>query len=240
MKGYGLWKGTLKEWDINDARTDPSTPHGHIKFTDDSGRTLDCAINVKSSDVVTEVLKALTERRFYEASSPSDSKLGLRIDLLRDGFIELKEGRISPWNSPGVPNDDIVDFLESFVLDGVAKNAEVYIFGQQYFPVKNGLHQMHMVQGSFFNPQHPNWQKENGVHQDGGIFLHFPEDLVEGCEEEGHRHGSIPEGGGFGGDMGCCKCKGSVLDWLCALSARGWGWHRQQTRGMALAVEGSQ
>jgi len=197
MKGYGLWKGTLKAWDLDDARTDPKSPHGHIKFTDDSGHTLDCAINVKSSDVVTEVvywkfrgpdsyfdashpiiakLKALNERRFYEASSPSDSTLGLRIDFLRDGFIDLKEGRIPPWNSPGVPNDDIVDFLESFILNGVEKNAEVYIFGQQYFPVKNGIHQVHMVQGSFLNREHPNWQKENGVHQDGGIFLHFPEE----------------------------------------------------------------
>ncbi|KAK0631259.1 hypothetical protein B0T14DRAFT_651 [Immersiella caudata] len=196
IEGYGLWKGTLKAWDIKDARTDPETPHGHIKFTDDSRRTLDCAINVKSSDIVTEVvywkfrgpdnffdpshpiiakLKGLSERRFYDADSPSDSRLGLRIDLLRDGFIDLKAGHIPPWNTPGVPNDDIVDFLQDFVLNGVAKKAEVYIFGQQYGS-KNGLHQIHMVQGSFHNPEHPNWEEENGVHQDGGIFLHFPEE----------------------------------------------------------------
>ncbi|KAK4444750.1 hypothetical protein QBC34DRAFT_414596 [Podospora aff. communis PSN243] len=195
IKGYGLWKGTLKAWDIKDARTDPKSPHGHIKFTDDSGRTLDCAINVKSSDIVTEVvywkfrspnffdpshpiitkLKGLTERRFYEADSASDSQLGLRIDLLRDGFIDLKAGHIPPWNTPGVPNDDIVDFLQDFVLNGVAKKAEVYIFGQRY-PSKDGLHQVHMVQGSFFNAEHPGWEKENGVHQDGGIFLHFPDE----------------------------------------------------------------
>lgn len=197
MKGYGLWKGTLTAWDINDARTDPNTPHGHIKYTDDSGRELDCAINVKSSDIVTEVvywkfsgpdnyfpdthpiiakLKALTERRFYEASSPTDSPLGLHIDLLRDGFINLKDGHIPPWNTPGVPNDDIVDFLSGFVQKGVDRNAEVYLFGQQYFPSKNGIHQIHMVQGSFLNEDHPNWQKENGVHQDGGIFLHFADE----------------------------------------------------------------
>ena len=195
MQRYGLWKGTLTGWDIRDARTDPNTPHGHIKFTDDSGRSLDCAINVKSSDIVTEVvywkfrgpsdffpashpiitkLKSLTASRFYDASSPSDAHLGLRIDLLRDGFIDLSKGHIPPWNTPGVPNDDIVDFLQSFVTNGINR-AEVYIFGQQYSS-ENGLHQIHMVQGSFFNPEHPTWEQENGVHQDGGIFLHFPDE----------------------------------------------------------------
>ena len=33
---------------------------------------------------------------------------------------------------------------------------------------------MHMNQGNFFVPSHPNWYKENGPHQDGGLFFRFP------------------------------------------------------------------
>ncbi len=190
IRGYGVWKGTDIRFDTDDARTDPSKPHGHIKFTDDSGDEIDSAVNVKSSSNLTEVvywafrepnfipstlpiigrLEALTEARFYGKNRNPD----LHIDFLRDGLFALQDGHIPPWNTPRIPNDDIVDFLEDFVENGRRQNATIYIFGQRYPPGRKGIHQVHMMQGNFYDSDHPSWYDENGIHQDGGIFLQFP------------------------------------------------------------------
>ena len=195
IRGYGVWKGFNLKFDINDARTDPESPHGHIKFEDDSGDEIDSAINVKSSSHVTEVvywkyrapnffpashpiikkLEALTENRFYA----KEENPGLHIDFLRDGLFRLEDGRIPPWNTPGIPNDDMIDFLSDFVQNGDRKNANIYIFGQEYTGGDKGIHQIHMVQGTFYERRNRRWYEENGINQDGGIFLRFPDGTWE-------------------------------------------------------------
>ena len=197
MKHYGVWKGIVKQFDLYDARTDPTSPHAHLIFNDDSGDDIEVSINVKSSpdsgltsivywkfrdpdyfssSSVIAKLEALTTGRFYDAVKDN----GPRIDLLRDGFIDLKKGQIPPWNTDKVPNDDIVDFLESVSKHAVAEKADIFVFGQEYQPRngvldKKGIHQMHMNQGNFLIPHHRNWYEENGPHQDGGLFFRFPD-----------------------------------------------------------------
>ena len=197
LRHYGVWKGTISRYDPWDSRTDEESPHAHLIFKDDSGDDIEVSINVKSSadsgltsivywkfrdpdfftnsSVITK-LKALTESRFYDAKEDN----GPRIDLLRDGFIDLKKGQIPPWNTAGVPDDDVVDFLESVSKHAVAEKATIYVFGQSYQPRngvldKKGIHQVHMNQGNFLVPRHTNWYEENGPHQDGGLFFRFPD-----------------------------------------------------------------
>ena len=155
MRNYGVWKGLVKKFDLWDSRTDPDSPHAHLIFTDDSGDDIEVSVNVKSSsesgltsivywkfrdpDFFTSsgtitALESLKEARFYDAEKDK----GPRLDFLRDGFIDVKKGQIPPWNTESIPDDDIVDFLQSVTKHAIDEKATIFVFGQSYQP-RNGV-----------------------------------------------------------------------------------------------------
>lgn len=85
-----------------------------------------------------------------------------------------------PFNVPG-PDNDLNELIEKYILRAIAtENAVLYAFGEKWGPEDvadryfgflpgNGIHDIHMNQGSTGQ-----FEKDNGVWQDGGLLLHFP------------------------------------------------------------------
>lgn len=106
---------------------------------------------------------------------------GLAFDYLRTGIVKPKSMTLVPPDSAGEDND-LKDKLEKGILDAMRNDdATVIAFGQrwgpeatkpdQYFKFKpgNGIHDIHMNQGS--TDSH---KSSNGTWQDGCLFMHYP------------------------------------------------------------------
>jgi hypothetical protein len=85
----------------------------------------------------------------------------------------------------GGPDNDLADLLDHYVQRAIAEPAAMaYVFGQSWGPdaAKDkvfgfkpgaGVHDIHMNQGNS-----PGFAKDDGVWQDGGLLLRFPERWV--------------------------------------------------------------
>jgi uncharacterized protein YukJ len=166
------------------AQEDPETPHIHLFYNDGSGGDYDDArrasINVKSSSSISElvfwlvqdfdnpIVDRLRELRmgFTLVSSVSG---GVALDYIRGNLVNLSKGRILPHDLPG-PQDDIIDYIMPELQSAINRRATVYLFGEPYSD-KQGIHDVHMNQGN-----QGNFKKYNGVWQDGGIVIHYPDE----------------------------------------------------------------
>ncbi|KAH8658124.1 hypothetical protein BX600DRAFT_439293 [Xylariales sp. PMI_506] len=184
ITGYGVWVATPLVF--TSQRTGRS-PHGSLVFSDGSTkyRQLSSAINVKSTgsdpDLVywssndfqhpiTERLQTL-EPGFHSLTGSEQGPDGLALDLLRGNLLNISQGTILQTNVAG-PHNDIVDDLTEIFSDAIDAKATVYLFGQQYSPTPDGIHDIHMNQG---NTGRASWTRENGIYQDGSILLQYPD-----------------------------------------------------------------
>jgi len=174
---YGVWKGKIVRWE-GKAKPD----HGYLHFTDSTRQPVHAAVNVKSSSddsrlaywfyrnfssnlPLVQGLKQL-ESGFHEQKGPDS----LALDFLRGGYVDLNAGVLLSREIPG-ENNDLLDFLNPILNQAKAKDADLYIFGQQ-FEGEDGIHDVHMNQG---NRGRKSWIRDNGIYQDGGIILAFPD-----------------------------------------------------------------
>jgi uncharacterized protein YukJ len=190
LKKYGLLKGTAI---------------GHLRDADDdhyqvlirAGKTLyRIAVNVESaaknspSIVLFQTTTSVPAsfKSALRAQKPGYRKLaskpgGLAQDYVRGGIVDPQSMTPVPPDSPGSDND-LKDKLEDAVVKAMAESGSVvYAFGQrwgpeakrpdQYFKFKpgNGIHDIHMNQGNSGK-----WKKDNGVFQDGAIYVEYPAD----------------------------------------------------------------
>jgi len=174
LKGYGVWRCTATEWD---PRQKPD--HGHLAFTDDSGGTYDAAVNVMSKSADTRLVYWLV--RDFDKEHPLTTMLmdlssgfhavhgpnGLALDLLRGNLVDIRAGVILSHDGS---NNDIIEYLTPIINQAIDAQADVFLYGQQYFPGKDGTHDIHMNQGSTGS-----FTRDNGVWQDGGIIMAFPD-----------------------------------------------------------------
>jgi uncharacterized protein YukJ len=184
IKNYGVWKATPTSFRAERNAEDPRSPHGYLNFKDGvSTKSLSSAINVKSTSsdsrlvywLMQDVKHALRgklaalDMGWHDVQrgdrGPPD---GVALDLLRSGIVEVGAGRLLPHDVPGGGND-IVDFLEPFFMNAIQKAATVYLYGEQYSG-RDGVHDVHMNQGSSGG-----FSSQNGVYQDGGILLEYPD-----------------------------------------------------------------
>lgn len=181
---YGVWVARPVRVSAERAETDPETPHIHLFYDDGSGGNFDDArrasINVKSSSELSELVFWLVQdlrhpimdalpgldRGFQRIPSQAG---GMALDYIRGNLIDLGTGRILPHDQPG-SHDDIIDFVMPELEAAISRNATVYLFGEPYSDMQ-GIHDVHMNQGS-----QGQFKKYNGVWQDGGIILHFPDE----------------------------------------------------------------
>ncbi|KNG91687.1 hypothetical protein ANOM_000196 [Aspergillus nomiae NRRL 13137] len=163
---------------------DHVSPHLSLFFTtsDNSQGEGRAAINIKSGDksdsrlvfwlvknfenFQNERLRELKPGFHLLEGTMEQAPNGLALDYIRGNLFHRETGRLLPHDIPG-PDNDILDELIP-VLDGaVDHDSVIYIFGS-HFNTGNGIHNVHMNQGS---PK--KWKSDNGIYQDGGILLDF-------------------------------------------------------------------
>ena len=181
---YGVWVAKPVRVSAERAEQDPDSPHIHLFYDDGSGGNFDHArrasINAKSGSEISELVFWLVqnfqhpivdELRDLEMGFQRIPNLpgGAALDYIRGNLIELSTGRILPHDLSG-PRDDIIDFVMPELQAAINRNATIYLFGEPYSDMQ-GIHDIHMNQGS-----QAQFKKYNGVWQDGGIIIHFPDE----------------------------------------------------------------
>jgi uncharacterized protein YukJ len=180
LKEYGVWTGKAVRVSAETAADDPHTPHIHLFYDDGTGGEYDNArrasINVKSGSAISELVvwinlnftHTITEKlsALNQGFTPLENKAnGIALDYIRGNMMNLKEGRVLPHDIPGQEND-VLDLVFPLLKSAVQRQAVVHLFGEPYLPARQGIHDVHMNQGSAGR-----FTKYNGVWQDGGLFI---------------------------------------------------------------------
>lgn len=195
---YGVLKGKIDEFRRED---DDRSPHLQIRIVDDNGQAWRVPVNVLSSDQsflifhrvdplqshpvlagLTQLASGFTELT-VSARSASNA-----LDFFRSPLFDWPAGIEIPPSAPG-ENDDLQDILVTYLNTLRSQNGELYVFGAKFpepgrpqnprpidniFRTTQGVHDVHMNQG---NPPGP-FEKDNGIFQDGGLILKFPNRFV--------------------------------------------------------------
>jgi len=181
LQEYGVWTGRAVRVSAETAQDDPQSPHIHLFYDDGTGGQYEHArrasINVKSASALSELVvwidldfnHPITENLAGLAQGftrlESTVNNGIALDYIRGNLVDLKVGRVLPHDVPGVEND-VLDLVLPLLQTAVQRQATVHIFGEPYLPDRQGIHDVHMNQGSVGS-----FTKYNGVWQDGGLFI---------------------------------------------------------------------
>ena len=179
---------------------DPKSPHFDVLTTDTNGRGCRLPVNVKSvvGDAQTSILQIfrVDPLRNHPIVSgfdqipagltklaPSRRTVSNSLDFQRAPLFVFSNVELIPPFGPGA-NDDLQDRLELLCRQLQDAGGELFAWGSS---VDNGrvLHDIHMNQG---NPRggtplpgggrSPDFSGDNGVQQDGGLILAFPNRFV--------------------------------------------------------------
>jgi uncharacterized protein YukJ len=189
IRNYGVLKGRIVECR---QERDDFAPHYQILIRAD-GVSYRASINVQSGDrrrpdllfdVEEDVRHPLMQRLaalddgFHPGEYGPD---GLCVDYLRSGLVRPERMQAFPHHAPGADNDlnEKLDALIRHAIDD--PDVEICVFGGRWGPERerdqvfrfspgNGIHDVHMNQGT---PRHDRHAHDNGVWQDGAIFLHL-------------------------------------------------------------------
>jgi uncharacterized protein YukJ len=182
IQNYSLLKGDPTSGKV----VSGNSPHYQIQVQTADGETITVAVNIQSVDG-SEVLylidstfqpdneAVLTAQPTGLQSLPSTPG-GLALDYVRSTvggrpMVTKSQMSLLPTGT-GIQNDlhnQVVDLLNQAVADA---NGTIYAFGSAYSDPGGvqGIHDIHMNQG---NPVH-NHSADNGVWQDGAIFINLP------------------------------------------------------------------
>jgi uncharacterized protein YukJ len=190
LKGYGVLRGNAV-----DRRREGSsdTPHFQIRVVDGDGVDFRLAVNVKSQSAPSELLYLVDDDFRHpvtaglETLAPGWHDLptspgAVSLDYVRGNLFDPTQMRPLPPDAAG-PDNDLADLLDVHVARAIGDpDARVYAFGQRWGPEAalpdkvfgfapgNGVHDLHMNQGN-----DPHFEGDDGVWQDGGLLVHFPE-----------------------------------------------------------------
>jgi len=188
LERYGVLRGRVVASRREDDR---DAPHYQVQVSA-AGTDYRIAVNVLSQlspsellflidenfrHPLTQKLEALAEGFTLLAKQPDSGSL----DFIRGNLFNRLDMRPLPPSLPGDDND-LSDRLAHYV-DRAAREPEavIYAFGERWGPEPgkrdkifgfepgNGVHDIHMNQGN-----HPNFARDDGVWQDGGLILRFP------------------------------------------------------------------
>jgi len=184
INNYGIWVAKPVKATAERAAQDAHSPHIHLFYDDGTGGNYDnskrASINVKSiSEISTLVFWLVQDFRhpitdklreldmgFNQVTSQGG---GIALDYIRGNLVDFSKGRILPHDRPA-SNDDIIDFIMPELSAAINRGATIYLFGEPYSDME-GIHDIHMNQGS-----QGNFSRYNGVWQDGGIVIYFPDE----------------------------------------------------------------
>lgn len=190
LKSYGVLAGQVRARH-REAAGD-GTPHYQIHLAA-AGQDFRIAVNVKSQESPSELLYLVDEEFTHPItevlagmppgwnSLPSAPR-GAALDYIRANLFHAAGMRALPGDVPGEHND-LADLLDHWVVRAVDDpTASVYAFGERWGPESgvpdkvfgfspgNGVHDIHMNQGNSGQ-----FRGDDGVWQDGGLLLHFPD-----------------------------------------------------------------
>jgi uncharacterized protein YukJ len=189
LSSYGVLVGRPVE---RRRESGSDSPHYQIKLGDGSGAFHRAAVNVLSQESPSELLYVVDDDLQHPITA---SLTGLAggwhtlpahggLDFIRANLFDRAALRTLPPDASG-PDNDLADLLDHYVQRAIAEPAaQAYIFGQSWGPeaVKDkifgfkpggGVHDIHMNQGNS-----PGFANDDGVWQDGGLLLRFPERWV--------------------------------------------------------------
>jgi uncharacterized protein YukJ len=187
LKNYGVLKCKALDRKLGEG----STPHYQVLVTDNNLKHR-IAINVKSKQSPSEllyyvdenfqhpILKGLVEFD-YGFNELQRKPGGLALDFIRGNLFDTTKMKPLPHNVPG-PDNDLNELIELYISRALnANDVTLYAFGEKWGPEEdikdkyfdflpgNGIHDIHMNQGSVGK-----FQRDNGVWQDGGLLIHYP------------------------------------------------------------------
>ena len=189
LTSYGVLSGH-----VLDTRREGSadSPHYQIHLQDSAGAHYRAAVNVQSAQAPSELLYLVDDNFQHPitASLPAAGSGwtmlrrqpgGANLDYIRANLFDPATLRLLPPDAVG-PNNDLADLLDHYVHRAVEDPSVVaYVFGQRFGPEPatkdkvfgflpgNGVHDIHMNQGNS-----PQFARDDGVWQDGGLLLHLP------------------------------------------------------------------
>jgi uncharacterized protein YukJ len=185
---YGVLKGRALDRKI-DPESDPS-PHYQVLVSDGENNHR-IAINVKSQISPSELLY-LVDDTFQHPVISQLTELawgfnelekkpgGMALDFIRGNLFHPDDMKPLPPDLPG-PDNDLKELIDLYIQRAIqAEDSVLYAFGapwgpeptsDKYFGFRpgHGIHNIHMNQGSIGD-----FQKDNGVYQDGALLIHFP------------------------------------------------------------------
>ncbi|HEY9613388.1 DUF2278 family protein [Allocoleopsis sp.] len=188
IKNYGVLKGQAVAGKMEN---DDKSPHYQVHVKDNQ-QSYRLAINVKSVQAPVDLLYFVDDKFQHPITDkltsldlgfhPLPSKPGdLALDYIRGNLFDVTQMKPLPFNMPG-PDNDLNELIDLYIQRAInSDQAVVYAFGEKWGPEDkadkifgfrpgNGVHDMHMNQGSSGQ-----FQKDNGIYQDGGLLIHFPE-----------------------------------------------------------------
>ncbi|MDP4525917.1 YukJ family protein [Bacillus halotolerans] len=188
VQQYGVLKGVVLDMK---RETDDDSPHFQVKMLGEENTYYRCAINVMSSSEESEVLY-LADDQFdsssitilpnmpYGYTKINDENREVALDYVRGNLFDSREMKPLPHEITG-PDNDLNDFIETYMKKAKEEKATVYIFGSKFGPEQaadkifgftptNGMHNIHMNQGNALDTR---WKKDNGSWHDGGILIQF-------------------------------------------------------------------
>ncbi|TKB26198.1 DUF2278 family protein [Desulfopila sp. IMCC35006] len=188
LNNYGILKGKA----IDHMAGHGSSPHYEVQLLANSVH-FRIAINVQSKLSPSELL-FLVDDQFQHPILDALPELnegfttllskpgGLALDYIRANLFDRSRMVPLVYDIPG-PDNDLNEKIEHYVKRAAASDtALVYAFGERWGPENNtsdtyfgflpgnGIHDIHMNQGNVGT-----FTSDDGVWQDGGLLLHFPD-----------------------------------------------------------------
>ncbi|MEK7019364.1 YukJ family protein [Bacillus sp. FSL R9-9410] len=188
VENYGVLKGIPAGLRVGRDLSD-RTPHFkmQIKIAEENEERQDyeIVINVKSKSEESSDLLYLADPNFEGAQHIThlqglsngyhrinNNNREIALDYIR-GNLEFNPAEMVPlpFHETGLDND-LNDFLFKHTVQAIEQEATVYIYGSE-FDDENGMHNVHMNQGSTGE-----FRGANGIYQDGGILIQFSDHWV--------------------------------------------------------------
>jgi len=187
LKKYGVLKGRPIARRLGFG----ASAHYHVHLIDDDA-DYRIAINIKSKQSPSELLYLIVENYTHPLvddlkdlptgfTTLEKAPEGLALDYIRANLFKPDQMVPLPYNVAG-PDNDLNEKIDHHIQRALAEeDAMIYAFGDRWGPEPNsrdkhfgfkpgnGIHRIHMNQGSV-----EEFQKYNGVWQDGGMLLHLP------------------------------------------------------------------